>query len=760
MRKVLLTAFLLLLAIVSVGASVVLFVDGSLARLTGWYHFRPGMSLFPPENVGRIQEVTWMRISDLHDTVECQKKEDGSWWIVAPFEDRMSPEALQAILDFTTQARLVDTLPINRTTRVSMREFGVDTSPHAITLKIPAGKGEHTTLARYTLGSTSPWLADAGDGEHLLPTTYLRTDFYGRDKRIHVVSGNILSIFKNGLQGLRDAHPLHVDPDRVVGLEIARQENNRRTDTKPLKLTRASAQSQWVILSPTISETDDEQVENLIASLSRMRAMRIEDADNVKLPEQPLLTLRVILDDGTSQQMTIYAPFSSPSDGQLLCYATASDRPVVFTLPAEPRMQRRGGYAKLVNEILSLPLLPVDIQTQIHNSLHWVYWHDLPLTLNSLRSKHFSNIGSKDIDKVLIRSRFSKYPLRLRLIPGDSEGQVSDVWMYSAEGNAFEEADPEVVTSFLNGMSSIPVAEFLHDLAPGESPRDMEYRYGLNDPDYLMLVQPRECAVRAVLFGEDLPLVRDRSARVFRMKRQRAVDKKSGSVQSVYWVGMEQNSQSVYRLSPKYMKLFSFSSENWRKRNLTIFPVSALRTLTLHYMKSPLVLHYDYIGEEWTGTLGEEDITPRINPHRTDYYVRHLQNIRVKQWLSKNDEDALKALQKPVFSVALELELTDYSDVEGIVMESNQNDDERPQRGLSNMDQVRDMLTEKTETDEAFRKIATGERKVEKRSITIEIAPSDPQDDKPFFYGRIREDGSLFILSFEDAQGLDGQLLD
>ena len=123
-------------------------------------------------------------------------------------------------------------------------------------------------------------------------------------------------------------------------------------------------------------------------------------------------------------------------------------------------------------------------------------------------------------------------------------------------------------------------------------------------------------------------------------------------------------------------------------------------------------------------------------------------------------EDALAALEHPVFSVKLDLELTDYSDLESIVMEASQQDNVTNRNTPPSLDDVRNMLTEKTETDEAFRKIATGERKVEKRSVTVEIAPSDPTDDKSFFYGRIREDGRLFILNIEDAQGLDGQLLD
>ena len=747
MRKKITTLLLALLALLSVVAAAFLAVDGSLARLTGWYHFRPGMYLFPGENLDRLQHVIWMRIRDLHDTIECERAEDGSWWITAPFRDRMSPAAAQSILSFTGQARLVDTLPLNHTTRASLREFGVETAPHTITLKVPAGEGEMTTIARYTLGSTSPWLADAEDGEHVLPTTYLRTDFYGRDHRIHVVSGNILSIFKNGLQGLRDPHPLSMDPDTLRRLTI---QNGNEPE---LVLTRMSAESPWAISSPTLCDAEQSEVDALIASLTRMKALRVEAAVP-ELPAEPQMVLEFTQESGESLRFCIYAPFTSSADGQKLCYATVSNRPVVFTLAVEPKLRRRGVYSQLVNNILSLPVLPASMQARIQAAGDSIYLADLPLELSRLRSQKLSNIATRDIDRVLLRSRFFPYPLHLRRIPGDAEGQTEDVWMFSAAGRPYAEADAEVVTQFLNSLSNVPVAGFVHDFSPQENPTPLLRRYGLLQPDYTLILQPRECAARAVLFGVDMPLVKDRSPRVFYMKSHH--DGKQN-----YWLGMEQNMYSIYRLSPKMTKLFSFFPQTWRKRNLTEFPVSALRTLTLNYQQAALVLHYDYIGETWTGSLGEEDITPRINPHRTDYYVRHLQKIRVVQWLTEDDREALAALEREVaFSVKLELEITDYSDVEQLTVEQKGDENMTPE-DADRMAQVERMLSDgDSELDKAYRKIALGTRKTHRQSITIEITPASDGGRSSFFYGRIRETGDLFILSFEDGLGLDGQLLD
>lgn len=746
MRKILTVLLLAILAILSVTAAVFLRIDGSLARLTGWYHFRPGMKLFPEENIKLLKQVCWMRIQDLHDTIECRRESDGSWWIVSPFRDRLSTTALQHILAFTAQAELVDTLPLNHTTSASLREYGVEASPHTITLKYPtsAAEGDLSTLARYTLGSASPWVVNTKASDQVMPTTYLRTDFYGRDKRIHVVSGDILFIFRNGLEGLRDPHITNIEPDSLLSFVIHKE------GEPDVCITRQSAESPWIITSPTICEASQDNVESMVSLLSRLKAVRIDDASSVQLPPAPACTITLTAQGREPLSIHFYEPFVSPTDGQLLCYATVDDRPVVFTLPVEPRLRRKGSYSDIVSNVLSMPVLPADVLMRLQSANDTVYFSDLALELKDLRSTRLSNIDSRDVDKVYIRSRFARYPVTLRRIPGDSEGQVNDVWMYSAAGQRFQEADPTVVAEFLNSLSKVPVSGFERDFTPGEDILPTLKKYGLITPDYLLMLQPRECVARAMLFGIDMPLVKDRSPRTFYLKRYRDAEKGS------YWVAMEQNMFSIYRLSTRMTRLFAFTPEAWKKRNMVQFPISSLRTLTFHYQQAALKLHYDYIGGVWTGTLNDEDITPRINPHRSDYFVRHLQNIRVEQWLPSDNEDALAALQSPAFSLSLELEETDYSDIEHITVDQQDDMEET----LMSANNAQALLDADDATNEKFLQIASGDHKKVKRNITLEIAPAPVRMSKPYFYGRIRETGELFILSYENAQGLDGQLLD
>lgn len=751
MRKTLPTLLLAGLAALSVTAAIFLAVDGNLARLTGWYHFRPGMPLFTEENTERLHDVCWMRIKGLHDTdmIECKREEDGSWWIIKPFHDRMNPDAARSILSFTAHARVVGTLPLNKATHRSLREFGVETTPHTIVLKVPAGKDSYTTVARYTLGSASPWLADAGDGRSVLPTTYLRTDYYGRDKRIHVVSGNILHLFRSGLEALRDPRPLLFEPGSLRSITI------RQAGKKPLRLSRISAEAEWAITAPAIIAADQDKVAELLSRLASLSALKTDEPGETPLPDAPQYTIELGQENRKTIRLHLYEPFRSEADGQMLCYATTEGRPAVFTLPAEPRVNRKGSYSRIINSVFNAPVLPDKAMAQIKSHAGNSYTKELPLDIGDLRSLRFSDVDPRDIERLSLRSRFAPFPLRLLLIPGEEEGEIEDVWMYAAEGRRYAEAEGDVVRRFLSSLKDIPVAGIMEDLEPGGDATALMAKYGLDKPDYVLSLNPRPCAYRATLFGVDLPLVRDRDPRIFLISRYR--DRQTGKGQ---WVGMELGGHTVCKLSTKLTRLFSLHANSWKERHIVRFPLSALRRLTLGFQQAPLELDYDYIGEIWKGRLNGEDVTPRINPHRAENYVRQLQKAKAAQWLDADDENALRRLSHPAFYVRLDLELPDYQDAEAVIMDNTSTlADFAPTQG-SRLENAARLLQESTETDEALRQLAMQETKTTPRTITIEIAPSEEISDTPFFYGRIRETGELFILPFQDAQNLAGSILD
>ncbi len=743
------TIILSLITLLLAVAATFLVLDGNLARLTGWYRFQKGGKLFEGQTAEVMQEVDWMRIQDLHSTVECEKRPDGTWWITSPYQDRMSPLAAEAILKFTEQTRIVDTLPLNSTVKRSLREFGVETRPFTLVIKKPKGDRK-TSVARYTIGSQAPWYADAQDGKQVLPTCYLRSDFYGRDKRIHVVTGSILPIFKNGLRDLRDLQVLQVQPESVTGIDILSTDENK----SPISLQRISAESGWNIKSPIVTEANQEQVKKFLDKLCSLTAIRVNDVQDVEIPETGQASLITIKDiQGNSISITLYPESYDKDLDAMVQLACVSDRNVVFTLQASPRIRRKGEYASIINSVYKLPILPENLMVKIRTGNTPVYSQDLKVDIADLRSKKFTKIKATEIVRLSLRSSFSSEGLRLVLIPGDEESQVKDVWMYSIGYDQFANAETSVVNSLINAMGTVPVDEFIVDAAPGETLDEELRHYGLDKPDYTLTLLPRPCPLRSYVFGYDMPLIKDRAPQTYIFKRYQDVEK-----QEIYWVGCELGGSAICRISPKLTRNFSLLRNKWKERQLMRFAQSTLREMRMDYQQAPLELQYDYIGESWSGTLEGKDISANINPYRAQHYLRTLQKLRAFQWLDYDDQDALRALKNPVFKIRLGLEINKISDQSAAII-TQAGDETDPDAG-SRTAQAESLLQDgDSEDDQKMRDLALADYVTEKKSITIEIAPVQAREDT-MFYGRILETGEIFMLTQQDALSLASSILE
>lgn len=168
---------LILIALASVGAAVLLTIDGNLSRIIGRTAFSSGERLFPYTRE-EMNEVSWMRINCVGDVAEFRRKPNGVWWCEKPWNDRMDPRAAAAILQYTYSTSIVDALPLHKIDSASLKEFGVKTTPVTITLKEMSDDGKRSsTVARYTLGSPAPWLVDDPENKTTDDTTYMQTDF-------------------------------------------------------------------------------------------------------------------------------------------------------------------------------------------------------------------------------------------------------------------------------------------------------------------------------------------------------------------------------------------------------------------------------------------------------------------------------------------------------------------------------------------------------------------------------------------------------
>lgn len=757
--KILPTILLALTTGAFITASVFLTIDGNLAKLTGWYRVTPGMPLFTNEHTEQFKNVCWFRLADLHERIECSKDENGTWWIVSPFKDKLNPIVVNYILAFAESATIVDTLSMDETARRNMRDFGFSSDFCSVTLKVPDGE-DLTTAARFKLGKEAPWLASYGDGKQVVPTTYLQTDFYGDDDRVHVVSGNITPLFAKGLKNLRDPKPFRFDPNEVLSIDISTQ------GEAPLTLSRKDVNSLWLLKTENnTTQAEQEDVAKLLAMLASLDALRVQNAADVKLEGQPTHIITVTdTNNKKPQTLKLYNTFTENSDFSSigsLCHATVDGRDVVFTLRATPKMSRKGGYSSIVNAVFSMPVLPAEEMAK-YRGLNESYTEELPISLADLRSRRLASFDERDVESVLIRSTGSKYPVRLTLTPGVKESNTQDAWTVEAQGQRPIEAETEIVRNFLRSFRTIPVEDIVADLPPVTDEQKKETRsqlirqHRLYTPDYRIFITPKSCALRTSIFGTDLPLVKDRDVKVYAVSL--CQNPETGDFERY---AMEENGNTIYKLSHKHTRTFSMQQNVWKSRSLLSFHVSEMKRFTLDYHQAPLVLDYESVAESWSGTLGGVDVTANINPHRALNCVDRLRKIKVKEWLDPHDADANEKLENPAFRLKIELEQVDHSEAEAIVADAEElGHHNMSEDGSYREDGAAAVLEDGSALDDKFRDQAFAVRPIKDVTYTIEIAPVNNYESTPLFYGRIKEQGLIFLMSFEDAQSLASSPLD
>lgn len=741
------TIFLTLLTALIAVAAAFIAIDGNLVRLTGWHRIKKGDILFSEQKKLIEENANWMRIESLHEKIECKRQADGSWWITSPYHDRMSKESAESIIAFSANTKLVDTLPLNNITRGSMREFGVETKPFKVTIKETEGKGR-STLARYTLGSAAPWYSDAGDGKSIMPTIYLRTNYFGRDKRIHVVTGNVLKDFRDGLRGLRDMRIMRCEEDDILDIQI--KSTDKPSDEISLK--RASAQSDWVIQKPILTKGDNYSITQLLRSLIELKALRIQDSSDIELnplDKKTEITIKTL--DGANLNINLYKEFYSTSYDCMVQYATISDRPAIFTLQVAPRITRKGGYSEVINAIFEMPIFEPNIMQKIRNKKGISYTQDLPLDFKKLRSRQFCKLELNEISRIALRSSYDSNLLRLILIPGDKRSEVSDIWMYSVDNAPYKEAEQTSINNLLGALSHVPVVDFIEEIPIGANLLEIYTRHGLDQPDHTITVLPRKSNFRSLIYGVNVPLIKDGEPRRFLIKRKYDPIKDEH-----YSIGTEYGSNAIYKLSTKLTQYLTQDESSWKKKQLMHFPTSTLRRLSLMYQQATLAVEYDYIGEDWKGIMNGKDITPSINPQRAHYYVRNLQKMRAFTWLSSNDRAAIKALRKPIFTVKLELEHYNESMQEAIIIEQS---NEKIEDLITQAHSGSDASSQESDIDRRMRNQALSDLDIIKSTITLEIAPIN-LSPRSKFYGRIKETGELFIISNEDANSLANTFLE
>lgn len=608
---------LVLVTLAAIGAAVLLTIDGNLSRIIGRTAFSSGERLFPYTKE-EMNEISWMRINCGGDMAEFRRRPNGVWWGEKPWDDRMDPRAAAAILQYTYSTSIVDALPLHKIDSASLKEFGVKTTPITITLKEMSADGKRSsTVARYTLGSTAPWLVDDPENQTTDATTYMQTDFYGRDSRILVGTGNILPLFKSGIRQLRDHRPLLIHPAMPASIEI-----NNKGQRIALERPSPDPRTPWKITYPLPLDTDPQMMNVLLGTLQKLTAVRVYDPEETSVPDMTddqvtSVSIRNftgrLAGDGKSlavEEKPVTLRIYPPSDNSNLAElvkATVSDRKAVFELA------QTTGSNKEVPGV-----------------------RNIPLDLNLLRSKQLTDIGDYKITGLSIRRSLQDYPTIVRFVQGDEKTGQQPTWMYTAEGSRYQEVNPDHLVSLLKTVKTGNVAGFASDKATDLSV------YGLDNPlltlTMSLLPKPNEKPRPPVI--------------VFFSKGT------DGS-----WYARQSGKPTVVMLDNEYMKNFTANALAWKKKILLSFNRYNLKEMHLERIGSggPLVLKFDRLDDSWTASKDGRDETLNINPNRANRYLDELEKMEVASWLPYTNPEAREALKKPVFRLKLVIQV--YKDV-------------------------------------------------------------------------------------------------
>lgn len=420
------------------------FIEGDLNTILGTPPTEVGSKIYPdfsPETVTSI-------LIKSEETKVTFVKSNSVWQSTEPWQDRMDPRTAISILTFANTAIAIDAVPRDD---IDAKLAGLNGGNIEISLRDSDGE----TLAKFRLGRRTPLLhlPDVEKPEPV-PTTYLLPLERGRKSHIYAATGDILPLFKDGFNFLRDHRPFYFNPIGTRKIRI-------RTAQGELTLARETPTSAWRITKPLDLSTDPVAVKNLLEGLVNLQATKLSDRSQVTLPTNgtsPQNDQIAITAFGAETDTVLdILPPTTPDAVETL--ATVSDRSeTIFTLPL-----------KSDPSFVSIP--------------------DLPLTVNDLRDPTLTNLNIASIRGIAIESATSPTILISR--------QPSSPWITTINGLE-QRANEQRLYELLKAVTTTRAIAFETDAAPEDlSP------WGLDKPILRLIFLAQNNLSLSVIFGLD-----------------------------------------------------------------------------------------------------------------------------------------------------------------------------------------------------------------------------------------------------------------
>ena len=630
MRSKVFSIALVLLALSSGSLAVLHFSQKSLSSLLGQpavpvgdrlLQFQAsttrGIEIETPKNVHRYEEV------------------QGQWLLKTKTgRDRADYRTLEALLAFSTDLTILESLPNNAKNRKAM---GLSPASAKILLKSKTGK----TQAQFSIGHKGAWqrfiaAADAYSKPQNWPSIYIlpaESDF------IYLCSSSYLEdILRNGFGSQRDLRPFFFPPELLAEVSITRPNGT-------LVLARKSPVAPWKIQKPFELDADPDAAAKLTAGLYQLTAL---EAKNKPAPstEDPSLqiAIRFFSLNGTIHEVPIALSLTESKNKQEKAYLGRLNdwrKSIEFLLPSDSlNLLFRSGIDHLdtdkdgkidtlerQNALLarfdkdgdgSLNASEEDERQISTNQLIGV--DELPLSIDELRGANLSGLDLRQLKKLTFDGPELDGPMELEI----SRSAITGEWQVQRNYQGATTKANEF--TFFSVKKILSEEEALDTIS--DSVADLS-EYGLDTPILTLTLQLFDGTTEQIRFGESIS--EDGIPHFFFFRND------SNTV-------MEVESEDYYNLATRPYQ--------WRAANIWNFSIFDLTLLQLERSgHPPLSLTYSDLAQTWSARLGQKDVTSLLNENRANRYLENLEGITANRWLGPEHEPAAQALLNPVFNV-------------------------------------------------------------------------------------------------------------
>ncbi len=238
----------------------------------------------------------------------------------------------------------------------------------------------------------------------------------------------------------------------------------------------------------------------------------------------------------------------------------------------------------------------------------------LPTSINEIRAKNMLTLDRKNIRQIIVNPSFKSRINIARKKLG------KDYALILPDGSS-EKINDLTLSNLIASISVVPVKSFVTDAAT-----DLTV-YNFHNPILDVTVFPFAGVPQRVTFAEKEGIIYAHS----------------------------RFSSVVWEVDPAAYGLISQKLWEWKDNTLWSLLVNDVTSFTMENPQTTekLVVNYDYIGDAFTGTLGDRDISEKINPIQAKYFLNNSHYITTQKRLGPHYATAATALENPILNVSI-----------------------------------------------------------------------------------------------------------